>query len=305
MGLSDAGEDSSMLDCTSMDDNSYEFRILMAYAKRTLPMAKVTKTGKKEADMPSIEVSSLSASKVEQCHTDKIQFDRKVKSHNRKFKHRRKPLWKRIPCLRGETDKSDINFKEQGINEEYKMELKSSHEFALPDTIQQNSELSVNDQVAEMLLEIMNSTMQKGTFRMLRSYSLEVDGAEDHQKAIDQIIALLTTEGDHINEEIKKDPQFSKLFGEKSSFSIFKTIMDSVLEATVPAETNSEMDSQTEGNLKKIAFVVHATTRFAAAGHHPVARIMGFGAKYLQEHYTTWVMQKGGWEEIIKEKKTD
>ncbi|XP_048448962.1 apoptosis facilitator Bcl-2-like protein 14 [Rhincodon typus] len=295
MDLSDAGEDSSMLDCTSMDDNSYEFRILMAYAQRTLPMAKVTKTGKKEADMPSIGVSSLSASKVEQRQTDKIQFDRKVKSHDRKFKHRRKPLWKRIPCLRGETDKSDIDFKEQGINEEDKMEFKSSHEFAFPDTIQQNSELSVNDQIAEMLQEIMNSTMQKGTFRMLRSCSLEVDGAEDHQKAIDWIIALLTTEGDHIDEEIKKDPQFSKLFGERSSFSIFKTIMDSVLEATVPAETNSEMDSQTEGNLKKIAFVVHATTRFAAAGYHPVARIMGFGAKYLQEHYTTWVMQKGGW----------
>ncbi|XP_060695357.1 apoptosis facilitator Bcl-2-like protein 14 isoform X1 [Hemiscyllium ocellatum] len=305
MGPSDAGEGSSMLDYSSTDDDSCEFRILMAYAQRTLPMAKASKTVKEEAHMPLVEESSGSASKVELRQTDKIQFDGKVKSPACKVKHRRKPLWKRIPCLRGETDKSDINLKEQGMKEEDKVECKSSHEFAIPDTTQQNSPLSVNDQVAEMLQEIMNSKMQKGTFRVLRSCSLEVDGAEDHQKAIDQIIAILTTEGDHINEEIKKDPQFSKLFGENSSFSIFKTIMDSVLEATLPAETNSEMESETDGTLKKIAFVVHATTRFAAAGHHPMARIMGFGAKYLQEHYDTWVMQNGGWEELIKAKNTN
>uniref|UniRef100_UPI00398EA69C apoptosis facilitator Bcl-2-like protein 14 n=1 Tax=Pristiophorus japonicus TaxID=55135 RepID=UPI00398EA69C len=327
MGPSDAAKNNSMLDCSSTDDDSFEFRILMAYAKRTLPTDKVPnifltapKAGKGKPDKSSGEGSSVDAPhcvgsnrqtivKIKQ--TDIIHHDGNKKSHIHKSKGKRK--WKRfIPqCLRAEAANYEAaSVGEQGKTEEDEMVLRSSYKSALPESICKlepcgisESEPRAND-VAEMLQEIMNSKVQMCTFRVLRSSSLEVDAGDD-QKAIDQIVAFLTTKGDSIDEKIKKDPQLAKLFGERPSLSFFKKIMDCALQVALPIEMNSEAESETEINLKKFAFVVHATTRFAAVGNHPMARIMGFGTKYLQETFNTWVEEKGGWEKIIEEEHID
>ncbi|XP_069759838.1 apoptosis facilitator Bcl-2-like protein 14 [Narcine bancroftii] len=152
-------------------------------------------------------------------------------------------------------------------------------------------------EVTEILQDVTNSAV---SFRMLHSPSLEKDGADD-QKTIDRIVEFLTTKGDFIDEEMKKDPQFGSLFGEKPSFSVFKKIMDYSLQATLPVEMNSEAGKETKVNLNKFAFVVHATTKFAVTGNHPMIQIMGFGTKYLQENFSTWLGEKGGWEKIIEE----
>ncbi|GCB77399.1 hypothetical protein scyTo_0018464, partial [Scyliorhinus torazame] len=161
------------------------------------------------------------------------------------------------------------------------------------------SEPSV-DEVVDMLQKILKPK----NFRVIRSCSLEVD-VGDQQKTIDHIISLLSSEGDTIEKEIKQDPNFSRLLGEKPTLSIFKQVMDSVLEVALPTKVNSELESETERKLKMIAFVVHATTRFAADGNHPMAQIMGFGTKYLQENCTSWVSQKGGWAKLMEEEHID
>ncbi|XP_041072460.1 apoptosis facilitator Bcl-2-like protein 14 isoform X2 [Carcharodon carcharias] len=302
MGPSDAVEDNSMLDSNSTDDDSFEFRMLMAYAKRTLPIDKAPKASNGKPDKPSVEGSNVGAAhnvgsnqqaKVELRQTSKIQSGGKERNCARKSSGRRKSIWRRIPCLRGESEKCKASFVEQqGMDEEGKMMFKSSYKITFPEA-EYESMPSANE-VAEMLQKIMNAKQQKNTVGVIRSYSLEVDATGDDQKTIDWIIALLTTEGDSIDEEIKKDPTFTRLLGEKPSLTIFKKVMDSVLEVALPAEINSEVESETERKLKKIAFVVHATTRFAAVGNHPMTQIMGFGTKYLQDNYTAWVTQKGG-----------
>ncbi|XP_067855722.1 apoptosis facilitator Bcl-2-like protein 14 [Heptranchias perlo] len=320
MGTSDAAESNSMSDCSSTDDNSFEFRILMAYAQRTLPIDKVSKklpaskAGKGKPDKSSGERSRVGAphgvdlsqqAVVEPKPTDIIQYDGEEKSHVHKSRGKRNSGWKRlIPrcLLAAEANYEAPSAGEQGKSEEDEMVLKPSYKIALSEPVCK-SEPPINE-VAEKLQKIINSKMQMFTFKMYRSSSLEVDAGEDDQKAIDQIVAFLTTKGDSLDEEIKKDPQFATLFGEKSSFSFFKKVMDYVLQVALPAEMNSEVESETEGKLK-IAFVVHATTRFAAVDNHPMARIMGFGTKYLQENFTTWVMQKGGWEKIMEEEHID
>ncbi|XP_067907350.1 apoptosis facilitator Bcl-2-like protein 14 [Heterodontus francisci] len=306
MGPSDAAEGNSMLDHSSTGDNSLEFRILMAYARRTLPINKAPKAGEGKPHKFSGEGSSMGVgtnqqAKVELKQTDIIQPDGKEKNHVHKSKGKRKSRWKRlIPCLRGEASNYNApSATEQGKSEADERVFQSQYKMALPEP-ECKSEPHVNE-VAEMLQKIMNSKMQKVDFLMFRSCSLEVDAGEDDQKAIDRIVAFLTAKGDSIDEEIKKDPQFTRLFGEKPSLSFFNKVMDSVLEVVLPAEMNSEVGSETERKLKKFAFVVHATTRFATVDNHPMARIMGFGTKYLQENFTTWVNQKGGWEKIIEE----
>ncbi|XP_078393834.1 uncharacterized protein LOC144677679 [Cetorhinus maximus] len=312
MGLSDVGEGNSMLDSSSTDDDSFEFRMLMAYAKRTLPIDKAPKVGNRKPDKSSVEGSNVGAAhnvgsnqqaKVELRQTGRIQSGGKEKNHARKSNRKRKSIWRRIPCLRGESEKCQAFVEQEGMDEEGKMMFKSSCKITFPEAEYESKPSA--DEVAEMLQKVMNSKQQKDTIGVIHSCSLEVDATGNDQKTIDQIIALLTTEGDSIDEEIKKDPTFTRLLGEKPSLTIFKKVMDSVLEVALPAEMNSEAESETERKLKKIAFVVHATTRFAAVGNHPMTQIMGFGTKYLQENYTAWVTKKGGWAKLMKEEYID
>ncbi|XP_078076077.1 uncharacterized protein LOC144498599 isoform X2 [Mustelus asterias] len=305
MGPSDTEERNSMMDSSSTDDNSFEFRILMAYAKKTLPIDIAPKAGKGKPDKASAEGSSEGAAhnvgsneqaKVELRQTDKTESAGKERSRARKSKGKKKSIWKRIPCLRGESEKSNTPF--EGMDEE-DGSFKSSYKVAGPEA---ECEPSVNE-VAEMLQKIIGLPL-KATFEMTHSCSLEVDATEDEQRALDQIIAILTTQGDTIEEEIKKDSNITRLLGEKPSLTIFKQVMDSVLEVALPTKMNSDEESETARKLR-IAFVVHATTRFAAVSHHPMAQIMGFGAKYLQENCTTWVTQKGGWAKLLEEEHID
>ncbi|XP_051886443.1 apoptosis facilitator Bcl-2-like protein 14 [Pristis pectinata] len=315
MGPSDdAVESNSMSENNSADDNSFEFRILMAYAERTFLMdersknkSSSSKIGKRKAnqsagardnvDLPH-NVSPDEHPKVELKESTVIHSDENKKNSVRKSK--RKPKWKRlIPrCLRAAT--SNREAEEYGKSEAVEAALRSSCEIVFPEP-EHVSELDPHE-VAEMLQNVMNTTV---SFRMLRSPSLEVDRPDDDQKTIDRIVEFLTAKGDSIDEEIKKDPQFAKLFSEKSSFSFFKKVMDYALQATLPVEMNSEAESEAKVKLNKFALVVHATTKFAVAGNHPMARIMGFGTKYLQENFTTWVVEKGGWEQIIEEEYVD
>ncbi|XP_038637181.1 uncharacterized protein LOC119955231 [Scyliorhinus canicula] len=304
MGPSDAGEVNSLMDPSSTDDSSFEYRILMAYAKRTWPKDKAAKADTGKADKATLRESGVGAEyhvgpnqqiKVKLRQTDKTQSDGKKKSHARKSKGKRKSIWSRIPCFRGESEKSNTPF--GGMDEQDNI-CKSSNIIAVPEA-QCDSEPSVNE-VVDMLQKIMNPK----NFRMIRSCSLEVD-VGDEQKTIEQIISLLSREGDIIENEIKQDPNFSRLLGEKPSLSIFNQVMDSVLEVALPPKTDSELESETERKLKMIAFVVHATTRFAADGNHPMAQIMGFGTKYLQENCISWVAQKGGWAKLIEEEHID
>ncbi|XP_072123765.1 uncharacterized protein [Mobula birostris] len=310
MGSSDAEESNSMSEYNSADDNCFEFRILMAYAERSLLAdgGWKTKLALSAMDKREANQSSSKGDKLNPAHnvspnghskdSTLIQSDQKRKNPIRKRK--RKLKWRRwVPrCLRVETSKYDGEA--YGESEGVDAVLRTPCEIVLPEPAR-DSEVNPH-KVAEILQNVMNTTT---SFRVLCFSSVEVDAPEDDQKTVDQIVKFLTAKGDSIDEKIKKDPQFAKLFGEKSTFSFFKKVMDYALQVTLPEEINSEAECESKENLNKFAFVVHATTKFAVGGNHPMTRIMGFGTKYLQENFSTWVKKKGGWENIIEEEYID
>uniref|UniRef100_A0A4W3HYF4 Apoptosis facilitator Bcl-2-like protein 14 n=1 Tax=Callorhinchus milii TaxID=7868 RepID=A0A4W3HYF4_CALMI len=299
MGSLDESENEIMLDSSPTDMDSVEFKILMAYAKRTLPLDKVSQLNAADKEIVlngafgETEEMVNDSGKREKNGKDKTRSE----NHARKSKRKKKSGWRRcIPqCLRAEANEYASPVAQ--VQEESggdAMPLSSYPDIIYERPQEHEVEPQFNE-IAEVLQEIIDSKLTGFKFRLLRSTSLEVDSEDEEQRAVDQIVKILTTSGDNLNEEMKNDPQFSKIFGKIPSISLFKKVMDCVIQVALPEETSSEAASKENGKLNQIAFVMHATTKFAALGNHPMARVMGFGAKYLQENYCTWITEQGGW----------
>lgn len=46
---------------------------------------------------------------------------------------------------------------------------------------------------------------------------------------------------------------------------------------------------------KKVAYTMEVATRLTAVDNHPMNLVLGFGAKYLREHFRPWIQDQGGW----------
>uniref|UniRef100_W5NKE7 Apoptosis facilitator Bcl-2-like protein 14 n=1 Tax=Lepisosteus oculatus TaxID=7918 RepID=W5NKE7_LEPOC len=107
--------------------------------------------------------------------------------------------------------------------------------------------------------------------------------------AIQRVVELLRESGDQLDEEIKKDKVLSKAFQNLFSYAFFASVADLFLMRTGAA---ADADQQRA----KIALTAEMTSKLTAVDNHPMNRVLGFGAKYLQEHFTPWVQSQGGWE---------
>jgi hypothetical protein len=75
-----------------------------------------------------------------------------------------------------------------------------------------------------------------------------------------------------------------------SSYSMFETITDQLLR---DVDTRGESEAKARGF--KAALAIDATAKLTAVDNHPMNRVLGFGTKYLKEHFSSWVQQHGGW----------
>ncbi|XP_078272582.1 uncharacterized protein LOC144603326 [Rhinoraja longicauda] len=286
MGLADAAESNSV------QDDSFEYRVLMAYAERTCPGDKLTppQAGGGRSKPLSGRRRRMMC-RGTSGHPETITAHRESSTRHRS--HRRRSKWNMLfpRCVR--TQSSSENELEGGMSEAIPQAEGPSMDIVVPEL---ECETDPHE-VAEMLHDVLSAPV---SFKMLHSTSLEVD-SPDKQKTIDRIVEFLTAEGDSIDDKIKKDPQFGKLFGDKPSFSFFKKIMDYALQTALPVDAEAEAKDK----LKQFAFVVHATTNFAVYANLPMALIMGYGEVYLRENFSNWVKEKGGWDMIMEEQHVD
>ncbi|KAM9293377.1 apoptosis facilitator Bcl-2-like protein 14 [Morus bassanus] len=126
------------------------------------------------------------------------------------------------------------------------------------------------------------------------------DGSEgkehDEEKIIQTIVSLLRQSGDRLEEKIKKDRVFYQHFKDVLSYTFFKRITDLFLE-DVSADSTSEPGGQVQ--CKKVAFTMEVATRLTAVDNHPMNLVLGFGLKYLREHFKPWIQDQGGWEKAL------
>ncbi|KGL88952.1 Apoptosis facilitator Bcl-2-like 14, partial [Charadrius vociferus] len=272
------------------EQDSIEYKILMAYAQRRLSVSKYRKLLKNEANVQNS--SSLIRRKVEIDHQrDKDGPSRRIVYQGGMTEQHRKKQSKRkylpgyclpFPCRRAEQEKSPAPSLHQG-------------------------ETADVNHIADKLAKLVTSRSQESpsdvSFKIMFQSPCqeeddtgptdETEGDErDEEKIIQTIVSLLRQSGDQLEEKIKKDRVFYHHFKDMLSYTFFKRITDLFLE-DVSAVSTSEPGHQVQ--CTKVAFTMEVATRLTAVDNHPMNLVLGFGSKYLREHFKPWIQEQGGW----------
>ncbi|KAM8819939.1 apoptosis facilitator Bcl-2-like protein 14 [Eudromia elegans] len=174
---------------------------------------------------------------------------------------------------------------------------------------QGNKKTNVNH-IADRLAKLVTSRSQPSpsdaSLKRLYNQSLQQQGRKvtdgskgeenDEEKIIQTIVALLRQSGDHLEEKIKNDKTFYQYLINSLSYSFFERLIDLTL-AAVSADSTSETEGQAQ--CTKAAFALEVATRLTAVDNHPMNMVLGFGVKYLREHFTPWIQYQGGWEKAL------
>ncbi|NXQ83424.1 B2L14 protein, partial [Nyctibius grandis] len=295
--------------------DSIEYKILMAYARRRLPVSKYVKILKDETDVQ--KSLSLTRAEVKIDHqrdedgpSQQLVYQSGMIQQQGKKQPKRKYLPRYcLPFLRSRAEQeeppallgcpdcmahfsiSEAQF--QGIQEG-----SSQH---------QTSETADVSYIADKLAKLVTSRSQKSpsdvSFRARfeapfweqdnSDATHETEGKEhDEEKIIQTIVSLLRESGDRLGEKIKKDRVFSEHFKGMLSYTFFKRITDLFLE-DVSEDSTSEPGGQVQ--CTKVALTMEVATRLTAVDNHPMNLVLGFGLKYLRENFKPWIQDQGGW----------
>ncbi|KAM6416330.1 apoptosis facilitator Bcl-2-like protein 14 [Pluvialis apricaria] len=308
--------DVSMEEIPLEDDerDSIEYKILMAYAQRRLSVSKYRKLLKNEANVQ--KSPSLIRRKVEIDHqrnkdgpSRRIVYQGGVTEQHSKKQSKRKYLPAYcLPflCSRAEQEKSPAPSLHQGhctkvceARSEIFLEGNSQH---------QTGETADVNHIADKLARLVTSRSQESPSDVSFKFQApcqkqddsnptdETEGEHDEEKIIQTIVSLLEQSGDQLEEKIKKDRVFYHHFKDMLSYTFFKRITDLFLE-DVSAVSTSEPGNQVQ--CMKVAFTMEVATRLTAVDNHPMNLVLGFGLKYLREHFKPWIQDQGGWEKAL------
>ncbi|XP_036374116.1 apoptosis facilitator Bcl-2-like protein 14 [Megalops cyprinoides] len=173
---------------------------------------------------------------------------------------------KRRPSTRRLQSATALSFRSQGMKEKKKKKKAGA-----------GDEL---DKVADKLTNIVDSVH-------LAPADIDHDGPED---VVQTIVELLRESGDKLDEEIRQNKSLADLFS-GFNYGLFEKVTTMFLKG-VELEVVSSTKSSEQA---KIALTFEVTSKLTAVDNHPMNRVMGFGAKYLQQNFSTWVQQQGGW----------
>ncbi|XP_071776723.2 uncharacterized protein LOC139928181 [Centroberyx gerrardi] len=120
---------------------------------------------------------------------------------------------------------------------------------------------------------------------------IEADGEEDD---VEKMIGLLLREkGDKFHEEVLKDASLSGLF---RNYSVFERLISTFLSKMGFVTFDPDALGPQGSPKTHIALTCEVTSRLSAVDTLPMSRLLGFGARYLQDHYSAWAAQQGGYE---------
>ncbi|XP_049677503.1 apoptosis facilitator Bcl-2-like protein 14 [Accipiter gentilis] len=310
-------EDVSMEEIPLEDDerDSIEYKILMAYAQRRLSVSKYGKLLKNEANVQ--KSSSLIGRKVRTDHQrDKDGPSQRVLCQGGMMQQHSKKQSKRkyLPgycltflCGRAEQEKPQMLSSHQDHMAGFSVSEAQSESLQEGNSQHQTSETADVNHIADKLAKLVTSRSQESasdaSFQITRqALCLEqdntnaTDGSEDEEKIIQTIVSLLRQSGDQLEEKIKKDRVFYQHFKDMLSYTFFKRVTDLFLE-DVSADSTSEPEGQVQ--CTKVAFTMEVATRLTAVDNHPMNLVLGFGLKYLKEHFKPWIQDQGGWEKAL------
>ncbi|XP_008947711.1 PREDICTED: apoptosis facilitator Bcl-2-like protein 14 [Merops nubicus] len=167
------------------------------------------------------------------------------------------------------------------------------------------------DHIADKLAELVASrsqespsdvsleTKDEGSFEDQGNSDL-TDGGEgkedDIERIIQTIVSLLRQSGDKLEKKMEKDRVLCQYFKNMLSYNFFERITNLFLD-DISADSPTEPGGQVQ--CRKVAFTMEIATRLSAVDNHPMNLVLGFGLKYLREHFRPWIQAQGGWEKAL------
>ncbi|NXJ62420.1 B2L14 protein, partial [Rostratula benghalensis] len=286
--------------------DSIEYKILMAYAQRRLSVSKYRNLLKNEANVQKsllTRKAETDRQKDKEGPTLTAVFQGGVLEQQNKnlLKTKDLPGYRlRFFCNSAGNKKAPTLALQQGHAErpgpQSKIVLEGNSQH-------QPSETADVNHIADKLAKLVTSRSQKSpsdvTFRTVNQEpdnnnpTDETEGKEhSKEKIIQTILSLLRQAGDQLEDKIKTDRVFCQHFKDMLSYTFFKRITDLFLEDVSAASASTTGDQE---QCTKVAFTMEVATRLTAVDNHPMNLVLGFGLKYLREHFKPWIQDQGGW----------
>ncbi|MED6268701.1 hypothetical protein CHARACLAT_024997 [Characodon lateralis] len=285
----------SNLNCdTKHMDDTVEFRLMMAYAQRRRP--------KKEAN--THKVNGLAVTDSEDAHQTPSETPGKTEKKEGGKKKRKKTMWRHLkPILR--CVKPQIEETEPTMTAE-NHEDPNDRCLALL-----NDQDSVKDEdgmgaVADRVIGIVNEiqlTSQLETDCVNQSTSTLYTDAEtpltSEKDHLEKMIGLLLRDsGDRLDEEFNLARIAADLFWD---YNFFTRLLNTFLVRIGFRSPDPDALGPQAANKTQIAATCEITSRLCSVEALPGNQLLQHGARYLQEYYSSWAQQQGGYEEVFQD----
>lgn len=272
-------------DVANMED-TVEFRVLMAYATRRRPNTQrspFTQSGGDDAD-GHVKTPLKTPTQTENKLTEK---------KNRKKGRRLKRMLSIFSCTRPQT--KDEEDEEQQQQQQKPMEPGDDVTFRC---IHATDEPEKKDEEEdEKAREVASRLMELADEIQLIPPEIESDCPDDE---VEKIIGLLLREtGDKYDGKVLKDANIAaELFW---NYDFFRKLINTFL-TQVGLRTPSPHSPGPQASQKtQMAVMCEVTTRLSAVETLPTNRLLNHGARYMQDYFSTWVQEQGGYDAAFDE----
>lgn len=123
---------------------------------------------------------------------------------------------------------------------------------------------------------------------------VESDSPDDVEKVIGLLLREVGDKHQEQNEELKR-----AISGILWDYSFFERLLTTFLTRMGLLPPVNAPPGATTSPKTQIAVTCEVTSRLSAADTLPANRLLGLGARYLQENFSTWAQQQGGYEEAF------
>ncbi|XP_061829769.2 uncharacterized protein bcl2l12 [Nerophis lumbriciformis] len=212
--------------------------------------------------------------------------EKKQSKHSKKIRRKLSKFFK----LKIEKDKDKEKEGNGSLPRPSTLKLDKTVESPLPNLVSPNHPPDFYDEVAQKLERIATSTKRQSPTPQT---SLDV---HDNELVVQQLVEVLSVEGDSMNNKIQMDP-FLRSSLARLSYNSFAILLDTVsrtqvVEAPVLLPTASP-------TLRRIAVTMEVSRRIVTATG--AQRMQDFAQNYM-ESFAPWVKHQGGWENVAEMK---
>ncbi|XP_068442951.1 apoptosis facilitator Bcl-2-like protein 14 [Clinocottus analis] len=278
-------------DPDSMED-SVEFRLLMAFAKRRLPQREgPAATAGGDADDAESESSPLQT-------PDKTDMEEEEEKKTRRKKKKKRLSLNRLrrnifSCIKPQTEDGKTPTTVEASPDADDRCGPMSAAFFREAAEEEKEEEEELKETANRLTKIADEIP-------FTPPDVEADSPDDENgdENVEKMIGLLLrAAGDQLNEAELKDAAIaSELFW---NYGFFRVLMTTLLTRMGLQSRRPESPGPKASPKTQIAVACEVTTRLAAVASLPRNRLLDHGARYLQHYYSSWAQQQGGYEEAF------